>query len=619
MRHWVFFYCLIFLAACSDDVTNKPSDDNVRVDPPNNSVPDTDSGQDASDDENNTNNIVIPDIGACEPGTVSGCADTQSRFVCKEDGSGLELQDCPGEQNCLAGECSDMACIPGTITCEGAEQVKRCNEDGSGYLAPTDCPTDTICSSGSCQSICELGKYQASYIGCEYWTVDLDNYPDPFTNPKPNEVPHAVVISNPGNSPATIGFYSQSASVSVSVPDPVVPAKSARAFTMPRLDVDGTGITRNSINIVSSLPVSAHQFNPLNNESVFSNDASLLLPTNVLGTDYYVVAWPTQYLPCIVQPCPQSQHSYVTVVATSDGDTFLNVTATANIAGGPNINPFPAGVTRSFQLSRGQVLNLQAFEGSLNGKNDLTGTFIRSTKPIAVFVGHEEAVIGEQGYVDPNPVPNNQNNTSCCADHLEQQLYPLNSWSNSYVLALSPGRGQKKDHWRIVAGEDNVTITTNPPQQGANNVTLNKGQFVTFFSNQNFEVNATGKILVGQFLVSQAQTTEGNGDPAFVLPVPTEAFRKDYFLLTPTGYSQNFVTITRKPGVAIELDGVPVTANFVPVGSGAWEVAAISLTEGPHSLESAEPFGLTAFGFSNAVSYAYPGGLNVIGSMAPEN
>ena len=40
-------------------------------------------------------------------------------------------------------------------------------------------------------------------ILAEYWSVDLDNYPDPFSN-DPSSVPHAIVISNTSEAPASV-------------------------------------------------------------------------------------------------------------------------------------------------------------------------------------------------------------------------------------------------------------------------------------------------------------------------------------------------------------------------------------------------------------------------------
>lgn len=567
----------------------------------------SDLGGPVADMPDDMSGMVIPDLG-CSPGDVLGCFDDTQIILCDEQTMKYEPTECPSGQRCFPGVgCSDMVCVPQTRQCDGGDAYQVCNADGTGYETSQTCPEGTLCSNGACVTQCELGKYRSSYVGCEYWTLDLDQYTDPATNPKPDEIPHSVVISNPGTLPATVIFRAMEQGVSVSVPDPVVPPMSSRAFTMPRLDISGTGITKKSIRVSSSVPVTAHQFSPLNNEGVFSNDASLLLPSNVLGDEYYVVGWPTAVLPCFMGFCPENQHGYVTILATEQGETYVNVTPKAQVApssdGKYAVSP---GVTRSYTLQYGEVLNLEANSGEITGANDLTGTHIKASQPVAVFSGHEEAVVGDGG-------------DSCCADHLEQQLFPLKDWGQTYIASLSPGRGDKDDHWRIVAGEDGVTITTNPPQPGANNVTLNKGDFVKFFSGDSFEINATGKVLVGQILVSQEQTTAGTGDPALILAVPVERFRSDYVLLTPMGYSTNYVTITREAGDVIRLNGQVVSdAMFSPVGAGTYEVASVPVNAGVQELEASKPFGIAAYGFSNAVSYGYPGGLNLVGQEIDE-
>ncbi|PJB48448.1 MAG: hypothetical protein CO108_02370 [Deltaproteobacteria bacterium CG_4_9_14_3_um_filter_63_12] len=609
-----FLVLLVLHTGCGDNAKSDPkgSDDDLRP----SDVANGDLSADAVDadpDQSETTLVTdtrdafvldATDVGECTPGEVMGCAADDAVFVCQPDGASKLPEDCPTGLHCMGGYCNDYVCMPNQPECADGSSIKTCNADGSAYGAPVACPAATVCSDRYCHTPCEYGKYVSSYIGCEYWTLDLDNYHDPMTNPKPDEVPHSVVISNPHGAPATVIFQSPAVGVSINVPDPIVPARSAKAFQMPRLDISGTAITSNSINILSSIPVSVHQFNPLENVAVFSNDASLLLPRNVLGQDYYVVGWPTAPLPCISPEfCPDPQHGYVTMLATELGTTTVTIKPAARIQPGVTLPGWAAGIPATFTLNFGEVLNLEALDPNLfNGFNDLTGTHITSDKPIAVFTGHEEAVVAEEG-VD-----------ACCADHLEEQLFPVNTWANEYIAALSPGRGVKNDYWFIVSAMDGNVITTNPPQPDANGIMLNAGQFVTFFSDQNFEVQGTGKLSVAQLLVSGQATSEGSGDPALVLAVPTARYRSDYALLTPAGFTTNYVTITRQPGVEVRIDGVAVSNSFTSIGSGAWETAGVSVNVGSHSLEGDGPFGIVAYGFGPQVSYAYPGGLNFVGS-----
>lgn len=594
----LFLVLMLTSLSCSDEVTLDENDD-TRVDEV------TNGG------ENTNGNGTDPND--CNPGAVLGCAGDDAQLVCNETGDGPVAEACPeGAPNCLLGECTDQICVPQRSSCRDVDSVQRCNADGSGFEAAVPCADGSICEEGSCVEACRLdGKLASSYFGCEYWTVFLDQYDEsglPFGGISSNQVPHAIVLSNPNDRPATVSFMSFEAGVSIAIADPVVPPRSSRAFTMPRLNMEATGVFRRAIYVQSSLPVTAHQFNPLNNQSVYSNDASLLLPVSSLGTKYYAMTWPTQVLPSL--PIPgmsdiDAQHGFITIVAASPGFTNVVVNSTATVAAGGGINSFPPGVGRNFELAEGDVLNLRANSGQLGASgNDFTGTLVASDQPIAVFAGHEQAVIGYDN-----------SRGSCCADHIEQQLFPVDSWGQRYIAAFSPGRTQTKDHWRILAGEDNVTVTTNPPQPGANNVTLNAGEFVAFFSDENFEILGTGKISVGQFLVGQEQTAEGIGDPAFILAVPQERMRDEYVVLTPENYDRDFLTFIRPAGLSIELDGELVADSiFVPVGSGEFEVGSVDVQPGVHVIVAAQAFGVVAYGYDRAVSYGYPGGLNIVGA-----
>lgn len=568
------------------------------------------TGDDMSGGNTSTGNNGMPGVidapEGCNAGDSLGCNGDNAAFVCNAEGTQYESTECGAGLTCLPGEgCTDKICVPGTQSCDGATGTRDCNADGTGYTETTPCAEGEVCSRGACNTVCELGKYRSSYVGCEYWTLDLDQHTEMIPPSMPADaVPHSVVISNPNDRPATIAFRSWSSSVSVSVPDPTVPPLTSKVFRMPRIDIEGTGITSNSIQISSSIPVTAHQFNPLGNEGVYSNDASLLLPVNTLGVEYYALNVPSRPEVCFMGTCFDPYYAYVTVLATEPGETVLNVTPTARIAAGePNINSIPPGVAATFRLQRGEVLNLQVGETSLTANQDLSGTHIIATQPVAVFSGHEGSVIGETS-------------DSCCAEHLEQQLFPIKDWGKTYIAAISPGRGIKKDHWRIIAGEDNVTLTTNPPQDGANNVTLNKGEFVKFFSADSFEINATGKIQVGQFLVGQEETSRAVGDPAFILNVPVERFREDYLALIPDGYTNNHLLVVREAGSEITVDGAVVPNDrFTAVGAGTYEYVHIDVSPGVFSLEGDAPFAVYAYGYDSAVSYGYPAGLNLVGNQ----
>lgn len=602
-RLCILMVVLFVWTGCSDDVVDgDATDDNVR---------------------DNGNTETAPNTGECEPGEVIGCEDDHSVNVCGESGE-PEVEQCPEETpNCFGGECTDMICEPGQPACADETTQAYCNDDGTGYVDEIDCQDGQICEGGVCETACELGpKMTESYFGCEYWTAYLDQYDDPTTGIEDNEVPHAIVLSNPNEIDATAHFQAFEPGVSFDIDDPVIPAGESRAFVMPRIPLEESGISYGGIFVHTTMPVTAHQFNPLNNDNVYSNDASLLLPVSSLGEEYYVLSWPTQgvdfddfdfdfpgmwndfdFDPDDMEP----QQGFLTVIATSPGTTNVTVNPTADIEEGSDMESLAAGQDHHFELTYGEVLNLQADVSDMGGEfNDLTGTYVTADRSVAVFGGHEQAVVA---YDDDRE--------SCCADHIEQQMYPLDSWGDRYIAPFSPGRTQTKDHWRILAGEDGVTVNTEPAQPEADGVTLNAGEFVEFFSDEDFEVQADGKVKVGQYLTSQQQTAEYIGDPALVTAVPIERFRDDYHVLVPQDYERNYITVIRPAGVAVEMNGEPIDdGQFEPVGSGEFETGYVEVNSGVYVLESAdeEQFGVLVHGLDNAVSYGYPGGLNVVGA-----
>jgi hypothetical protein len=589
-------------------------------------------------DEICTEGTCVPDL-ACEEGE-SRCVDESTLEVCNTDRSGWEQLPCEGTCREAAGmaTCDDVTCIPGETICNGEQVVLVCNEAGTQFEFSERCNgarTGRQCDGGECVPLCILSEKVKTNIGCDYWAADLDNAFVPggergFLDAA--AAPYAVVVSNPHpdfTAEVTVFQRSSREDDLETVQTAIVPPLGLHVFELPRRDIDGTVQAFRAYRVRSSIPIVAYQFNPLDNEDVFSNDASLLLPSHVLGDRYYVMTREQSF---------DRLRGYLTVVGIDDEPTSVRVTVTARTQPGvgniPALNP---GDTFETVLEAFEVLNIETQAPGA----DLTGSLVEADANVVVFGGSEAAnapntnhcvdideVTGEGVCEYKRDVPcrtnydcNEANLNTCCADHLEQQLFPVATWGRHYIASKSYDRGLENDYWRILAAEDDTKVETVPPQAVV--PTLNAGEWFEFGSREHFEIISDKPVLVGQFLASEQapdpnlrdiieEGDAGIGDPAFILAVPVEQYRSDFVFLAPDKYELDYVTVIAPVGAQVFFDEIPVPVSWEPVGDGTlWHIARFPIGDGVHFIQSDQPLSVIVYGYDQYVSYGYPGGLNL--------
>ena len=593
-------------------------------------------------------------IEACTPGAAEGCDGLGYNWVCSQDGSELVLLPCPDGMMCAIDRCRPVSCTPSAGACVDSTRFHTCLPDGSGWGETTACAIGQTCAGDRCLSLCENDIKQNTNVGCQYWAVDLDNdkthnpaYPN---QPTPEMFPHSVVISNPGTSDVSMTFSvvvscqsntfcspsvktcdnqqgtvcdkPGAAEYQLEVGDPVVPAGQSREFKMPVMNVTGSSITPKAIRVMATAPVVAYQFNPFDSENATSNDGSLLLPQNALGKLYYAVSLPSRGA---LMGFPEN-NGFLTVVPVAP-DTTVQITPKAKVianpaAGVPQDGSTPQflnpGQTYTFVLQPFDVLNLeQLAEGGVipPGKipsNDLTGTRIAADKPVSVFSGHQVAGIQEALKMTMTDVWD-----SCCTEHLEEQLMPVETWGTEALCVKSKPRGYEADRWVVVAGDVGVQLTTTPSIDGLDGQTLAMpGDVLRVETQESFVLKATGKIQVVQFLMSAGQTQSigsgelTTGDPSMMLLPPSSQYRDAYVIRTADGYGTNWTTVVRPAGLPISFDGAPMSdGQFEPLGDGTWEFAYHQVEKGNHALTASQAFGLMVYGYGGVTAYGYPGGM----------
>lgn len=540
------------------------------------------------------------------------------------------------------------SCTAGVNLCVGSE-VHSCLPDGTVGPTVQTCPEG--CAGGVCQTSsagsCADAEASRSYLGCEYWPVDLDNavevngteflpgfgcpsgagttpaVPMPVCNQggllaglcdygnsctdspgytcqtmnicalNAQKSPFAVVVSNPQPTAVTVTLTNATGQMAM---DTVAPGQVKALFPqqlgMADQSLDFSGIEAKAYKLVSSAPIVAYQFNPLDNVGVFSNDASLLIPRHAYDTDYTGISYKT----LVRRPTKNDYNGYVTVVASGPGTTTVMVRPTAGVRAGLNVPAIAAGSMQTFTLNQFQTLTLEAV-----GNGDLTGTAITCSQACGAFGGHEATNL------------TNQAQSPCCADHLEDQLFPNSTWGKVYVVARSkPRQHAVPDLVRVVAQRPNTTVTFSPAQSGCASP-LAAGGYCDVFITGDVQVSSNEPIAVAHYLLSNIPPAPETdvGDPAMAMAVPTEQYRSTYTVLVPAQYMENTISLVTPASGTVRIDGNDVTSQLAPFGSGEWKAGRVVVAAGPHTIDCPGTCGVEVTGWSEAVSYLFAGGLDL--------
>jgi hypothetical protein len=487
---------------------------------------------------------------------------------------------------------------------------------------------------------CDDAANEPSNFGCEFWAVDMDQQ-DGFSDPA--SAPWGVAISTAGQGVTDVTIEINLAPPGepldlMVVEQLVVGQDEVVPVVLPTRELDcgvkpndyaspGTCLSSNAFRIRSSAPIVVYQFNVF--ENAFSNDASLLLPTPALGKSYRVLGWPAGHP---IKVLDIIDRSAVTIVGTQE-DTTVAVTPTWRIKGNPPIAAAKPGQQIVVKLGPFDVLNLETDDGTFQDDvkkiADLSGTVVVSDKPVAVFSG-VETTSAPGAVLDIPTYPGWTDEDTCCLDHLEEQLFPIESLGARYVITRSPIRSTGGYHEPDVirflgAAEESAVTTSLPPPH--DKFLLKPGEVRTTWADADFIATGTKPFMVAQLQISQGYV-EGalTGDPSLTVFPPVDQYRDQYRILTPNddglwGWQSNYVVFAAEPGDPITIDGAePAGCVITPAGQldgVAFESRRCPVEAGVHALKGAAPFGVIAYGYGPAGSYAFPGGADVESIYTP--
>jgi gliding motility-associated-like protein len=310
------------------------------------------------------------------------------------------------------------------------------------------------------------------------------------------------------------------------------------------------------------------------NSSQYTTDGTIILPTQFLHNEYFMVSYQGYYQGNGNLP------NELLIIGT-ENNSIIEITPSVETENG-----HPAKIPFQIRLNEGQSYLLRP-KGP-----DLTGTEIKGLdcKNFAVFAGSKGSHIP----------------FDCSAvDHLFHQMLPNKHLGRRYLLGNLNGDFS----FRIVATQNNTTVNIS----GMPSVTLNRGEFHTVHNRKlSLSIDANRPVLVAQFL--QGTMCSNGGDPAMLVVPPIENLYTKASYVVPQVFNmeKHFVQIITKSQHVnrLRLNGNPIGNGFVQVnGASGYSFRTIEVQPGAVNIASDSGFVAIAFGIGWANSYLFTVGF----------
>jgi hypothetical protein len=444
-----------------------------------------------------------------------------------------------------------------------------------------------------------------STLGTNFWLAFFHMYPQNGPN-------LSLYISSPVGAEGTVTVPGFGITNAFSV--------AAGAVTSVSLDpsvmmADYDRVETNGIQITATQPVSVVALN----YDAHASAAFNCFPAPLLGTNYWVLARASSIYG------DDGCYSQFAIVATADDTTvWITPSPNAHLEGHPDRYPTNLMQGQTYQIGNSDQIGTNGYDYT----SDVTGTWITSDKPIALFAGASTAFVPDTITRSGNP--------------LVQEQLPVDTWGTQ-ALALSFAGRTNGDSYRVLAAYSNTVITitgtvitrvdTNslPWTVTTSNevmvVTNQAGQCYDIILDGPAEFRASQPIQVAQFAngFEADLQPDGTGDPCEVLLPPTGRYLQTniVFSLPNDGLTGDFydyesyvnIIVPQSALTSTLVDGSTVDAtNFVRIGTSGYYGAQLPLTNDvfgatTHTVTSSQPIGVQAYGFGDTDAYAYFGGL----------
>eukprot|EP00105_Crassostrea_gigas_P023961 XP_011444035.1 PREDICTED: SCO-spondin isoform X3 [Crassostrea gigas] len=355
-------------------------------------------------------------------------------------------------------------------------------------------------------------------------------------------------------------------------------------FISPSIRMAGSSKSSKGIRVKASDEVVIYGVN----KETYSCDGFVGLPLDVLSDEYYLVTW-----------SPTSRQCELLVVGVQDS-TSVSITLSQHM--GSN-NLYYSG--KYYYKGNKVTETLNKYDTwQLVTRGDLTGSYVKSSKPVSVFSGNRKTNIGRGG----------------SSDHLVEQMFPVNTWGKNFATVPIPKR-TVGDYFKFIASEDNTVVKITGGYTST--FTISKAGYMVqklISSSAYCKIVADKPIMVVQFVQSQQSSSE-KSDPAMMIIPPTEQYGADYTFTTPKyslgSYNNYFMFIVEESqasGLRIDGKAFPTSTSYKKISGTSLVGGYISITEGTHTVRHTSPiaiFGGFLYGQANYETYGFTTGMRL--------
>ena len=365
-------------------------------------------------------------------------------------------------------------------------------------------------------------------------------------------------------------------------------------------------ITKQYFHITSDNEITVYA----HNQAHTTSDACLVLPSDILGMDYFIMSYNSDgEIESFSNDLTENSTPSQFVILATEDSTIVTILP-------KNETQYNSKNTQVITLNKGEAYLVQAKITRANLKTDLTGSEVHSDKPVAVFAGHQRSAL-----------PNDSIYSNPSRDYLLEQMPPLISWGQNALLIqfVQPESVTKvkNDLYRILAANDNTELYINDVQK----TILNKGEFYEGELTETCYVWASAPILVAQFKKTSNFSSQvsnfSSGDPFEMLISPVEHFINYYKVVNIQArqysdsdivYTQHYLTILAEnlSLSTVKLDGNPVLPDsFKIIPASNYRYANVRVNDGVHTISCDSNIGVYVYGYGEANSYGYLGGMSM--------